>query len=193
MRPIILASASPRRAALLRQIGVPFEICPAHVEERLLEAELPAAHVQRLAMAKAVHVAVPDRVTLGADTVVVLDGQIFAKPIDRDDGVRMLMALAGRTHQVVTGVAVAHGSRRQVEHVIAHVTFRPIEIEEAQAYWRTGEPADKSGGYGIQGIGGIFAQSITGSYSAVVGLPLTETERLLRDFGVDTWRARSDV
>ena len=193
MRPIVLASASPRRAALLRQIRIPFEICPAHVDERLRDAEPPAAYVQRLALAKAAAVADGERFTLGADTVVVLDGQIFAKPAHREAGITMLMALAGRTHQVVTGIAGIQGQRQHVEHVIAHVTFRAIELAEAEAYWRTGEPSDKSGGYGIQGIGGIFAQSITGSYSAVVGLPLTETERLLRDFGVDTWRARSDV
>ncbi len=192
MRPIILASASPRRAELLQQIRLPFEICPAEVDERLRDAELPAPYVERLALAKAAAVARPGRFTLGADTVVVLDEQIFAKPAHREAGVAMLLALAGRTHQVVTGLAGIHDQRQHVEHVIAHVTFRAIERAEAEAYWRTGEPADKSGGYGIQGIGGIFAQSITGSYSAVVGLPLTETERLLRDFGIDTWRARSD-
>mgnify|MGYP001811706224 CR=1 FL=1 len=193
MRPIILASASPRRAALLQQIRIPFDICPAEIDERRGDAELPAPYVERLALAKAAAVAQPGRFTLGADTVVVLDGQIFAKPANREAGIGMLMALGGRTHQVVTGVAGIQGQRRRVEHVIAHVTFRAIERAEAEAYWRTGEPSDKSGGYGIQGIGGIFAQSITGSYSAGVGLPLTETERLLRDFGIDTWRARSDV
>ena len=193
MWPIILASASPRRAALLRQMGLPFEICPARVDERRLDSEPAAVYVQRLALAKAAHVAVAGRVTLGADTAVVLDGSVFGKPIDIDQGVTMLMALGGRTHQVVSGIAATDGHSRRAQHVISHVTFRPIGLAEARAYWRTGEPQDKSGGYGIQGIGGIFAQSITGSYSAVVGLPLTETEQLLRDFGVDTWRARSDV
>jgi septum formation protein len=193
VRPIILASASPRRAALLRQIGVPFEVCPAHLDERRIPGEAPAAHVARLALAKAERVAITDRVTLGADTVVVSEGEIFGKPLDMDQGVAMLMALSGRTHQVVSGIAATNGHRQRVLHVITHVTFRPIPHEEAVAYWLTGEPQDKAGGYGIQGIGGIFAQSITGSYSAVVGLPLSETEQLLREFGVETWRARSNV
>ena len=193
MRPIILASGSPRRAALLQQMGIAFEVRPANIDEQVLDSETPAAYVERLALAKASQVAEAGRVTLGADTAVVLEGAIYGKPQDMDQGVAMLMALGGRTHQVVTGVAITDGQRRRVEHVIAHVTFRPVGLTEAQAYWRTGEPADKAGGYGIQGIGGIFAQSITGSYSAVVGLPLTETERLLHDFGVDIWGARSDV
>ena len=193
MRPIILASASPRRAALLRQIGIPFEVCPADINERWLDSEPPQTYVERLALAKAARAAVAGRVTLGADTAVVLDGRLFGKPQDMDEGMSMLLALAGRTHAVVTGIAVTHGQRRRVAHVISHVTFRSIPVDEAQAYWQTGEPQDKSGGYGIQGIGSIFAQSITGSYSAVVGLPLCETEQLLQDFGVDTWRARSDV
>ncbi len=189
MLPIILASASPRRAALLRQIGLPFEVRPARVDEAGT-GEPAAAYVQRLAVAKAQAVALPKRLTLGADTAVVLEGQVFGKPADRARALDMLAALSDRTHQVVTGVAVTDGVRLEVDHVISHVTFRAIDLAEAAAYWRTGEPADKAGGYGIQGIGSIFAKSITGSYSAIVGLPLTETEQMLRRFGVDTWRAR---
>ena len=189
MLPIILASASPRRAALLRQIGLPFEVRPAHVNESA-SGETAVAYVQRLAVAKAQSVALPKRLTLGADTAVVLDGQVFGKPQDRAQALEMLAALSDRTHQVVTGVAATDSVRLEVGHVISHVTFRAIDRVEAAAYWRTGEPADKAGGYGIQGIGSIFAQSITGSYSAIVGLPLAETEQMLRRFGVDTWRAR---
>lgn len=189
MLPIILASASPRRAALLRQIGLPFEVRPARVDEAGT-GEPAAAYVRRLAAAKAQAVALPNRLTLGADTAVVLEGEVFGKPADRARALDMLAALSDRTHQVVTGVAVTDGARLEVDHVISHVTFRAIDPVEAAAYWRTGEPADKAGGYGIQGIGSIFAKSITGSYSAIVGLPLTETEQMLRRFGVDTWRAR---
>ena len=189
---IRLASQSSRRAALLRQIGIPFEICPADVDERPMRAEPASVYVERLALAKARHVATAGRVTLGADTAVVLDGEIFGKPVDMEQGISMLLELAGRTHQVVTGVAVTDGQRHTVAHVISHVTFRAVAAAEALAYWGTGEPRDKSGGSGIQGIGSIFAQSITGSYSAVVGLPLSETEQMLQGFGVDTWRARSD-
>ena len=190
MTPLILASASPRRAALLRQIGVAFEVRPADADESQHPGESPESYVERLAQTKARSVCEPERLSLGADTAVVLDGRIFGKPADLRDGVDMLMALSGRTHQVVTGVALLAAERGEVLHVTSHVEFRRIGRDEAQVYWRTGEPGDKAGGYGIQGIGGIFAQSIRGSYSAIVGLPLSETEQLLRNFGVDIWRGR---
>lgn len=187
---VVLASASPRRAALLEQIGVAFSVRIAHVDESQLPGEAPGDYVERLAREKAKAVAQSGQVTLGADTTVVVDGVILGKPTGRDSAIDMLMRLSARTHQVVTGVAVTDARKIQSLRVAAEVTFRPISAEEAAAYWDTGEPLDKAGGYGIQGIGGIFAQSINGSYGAVVGLPLTETEALLRDFGAPTWRYR---
>ena len=127
---------------------------------------------------------------LAADTVVVLDEQILGKPADREAGIAMLCALGGREHQVMTAIAARSRESARSELVTTLVRFIPVDESLAAAYWETGEGADKAGSYGIQGIGGILAESITGSYSAVVGLPLPETERLLGGLGVDTWRGR---
>jgi septum formation protein len=189
---VVLASASPRRAALLEQIGVPFSVRVAHIDETPQPGEQPGAYVERLALAKAMAVSAPGQLSLGADTTVVVGAEMLGKPAGRDAAVEMLARLSARTHQVVTGVGITNGLASRCLHVSTDVTFRTISTAEAIAYWETGEPADKAGGYGIQGIGGIFAQSINGSYSAVVGLPLTETEALLREFGAETWRL-SDV
>ncbi len=185
---VVLASASPRRAALLEQIGVAFTVRIAHIDESRRPGEAPGEYVERLARDKARTVAQPGQLTLGADTAVVVDGEILGKPAGRDAAIELLTRLSARTHQVITGVAVTDASQMRSVHVTTDVTFRSIDVREASAYWNTGEPLDKAGGYGIQGIGGIFARSINGSYSAVVGLPLTETEALLREFGADTWR-----
>lgn len=192
---LILASGSPRRAELLRNIGLRFESRAADVDESIHPGEAPDAYVLRLARnkAEAVRAAmgeVPDTVVLGADTAVVLDDRVLGKPLDRADGIAMLQSLSGRAHRVMTGVAVSDASGTRSECVVTEVRFRHIEAWEADAYWRTEEGADKAGGYGIQGIGGIFAVSVCGSYSAVVGLPLAETERLLRASGVETWHDR---
>ena len=191
VRPsIVLASASPRRALLLEQIGVPFEIRVPQIDEAVLADEPPGQYVERMARAKATQVQSSGRVTIGADTAVVAGGRILGKPAGREDAIRMLSLLAGRTHQVFTAVAITDGRDTRSSTVVTNVTFRELEPAEMSAYWETGEPSDKAGGYGIQGIGGIFAANITGSYSAVVGLPLAETERLLVRFGVDTWCCR---
>jgi septum formation protein len=187
---LILASASPRRAELLRQIGLSFVTVDAAVDEARRPGEAPAAYVSRLAEAKARAGHRVGAVSLGADTVVVLGRRILGKPIDREDATGMLLALGGRRHRVLTAVAVCDGARVDSRTVATQVRFRAIDRPEADAYARTGEGADKAGGYGIQGIGGIFAEEICGSYSAVVGLPLAETEALLRIFGFDTWRER---
>ncbi len=189
---VVLASQSPRRAALLRQIAIPFEVMTASVDEARLPGELPVAYVERLARAKADAVASPARVTLAADTIVVVDDEILGKPRDAEDGVAMLLRLQGRSHWVLTGVCVSDGSTTRTSIVSSRVEFKRFDRQEAIAYVATGEGEDKAGGYGIQGIGGIFAETIEGSYSAVVGLPLTETEELLREFGVDTWRYRGN-
>jgi len=193
--PVILASASPRRAELLRQIGIAYEVrlSAVPVDETPLPGELPADYVTRLAAEKAAAVAIaaPGRVVLAADTTVVLDDRILGKPGDAAEAVDMLLALQGRAHEVMTGVAVRRDAVGRAVLARTRVWFRPVERAEAEAYWLTGEGADKAGGYGIQGIGAIFAETLQGSYSTVVGLPLAETERLLREFGVDTWAMRS--
>jgi septum formation protein len=188
--PLILASRSPRRAELLRQIGLDFVVSVPDVDESRFPGEPPADYVVRLAREKAAAVAVAGAVSLGADTAVVLDHRVLGKPAGADEGVAMLLALSDRTHRVMTGVAACGDGRLEGLCVTTEVRFRAIDRAEAEAYWRTGEGADKAGGYGIQGIGGIFVEALLGSYSAVVGLPLWETERLLRSFGVNTWRER---
>lgn len=192
--PVVLASGSPRRAELLRQIGIAFEVClPAvPVDETPRAAEAPADYVLRLAADKAAAVAdlLPGRVVLAADTTVVLDDRILGKPADRAEAVAMLLALQDRDHEVLTGVAVRCDESMRTALARTRVWFRGIDRWEAEAYWDSGEGADKAGGYGIQGIGAIFAETLQGSYSTVVGLPLAQTERLLREFGVDTWAMR---
>ena len=188
---LILASGSPRRAELLRQIRLDFEVEVPDVDETPLADEAAADYVLRMAQTKAAAVHPDgDAVVLAADTVVVLDEQILGKPADRETGIAMLCALGGREHLVMTAIAGRSREAEASELVRPRVRFVPVDESLAQAYWETGEGADKAGSYGIQGIGGILAESITGSYSAVVGLPLPETERLLGGLGVDTWRGR---
>lgn len=182
---LILASQSPRRAELLRQIGVVFETHPAQIDETPLADEAPADYVTRMAVekARAVHALHPERSVLGSDTAVILDDRILGKPADRADGIAMLQALGGRTHQVLTAVALAHAEVEQALSV-STVWFRPITAEEAARYWDSGEPADKAGGYGIQGRGAVFVERIEGSYSGIMGLPLFETAQLLERVGI---------
>lgn len=187
---IVLASTSPRRAALLRQIDVPFRTCNPAVDETRRAGETARCYVRRLARGKAL-AAVADVPVLAADTVVLLDDRVFGKPADREDGLAMLRTLSGRTHTVLTAVAIRSRRHEDTRLAQARVTLRRLADDEITAYWATGEPADKAGGYGIQGIGGIFVRCIRGSYSTVVGLPLAETELLLRTAGVDTWRCRT--
>lgn len=187
---LILASSSPRRAELLTQVQVGFEVMVPDVDETPYSGERPDAYVARMARAKAAAVPAGESVVLAADTVVVLDGRILGKPEDSAEGIQMLLALGGREHEVLTAISVTDGERQETEVIRTLVRFVEVSRSLAEAYWNTGEGADKAGGYGIQGIGGILTESITGSYSAVVGLPLPETERLLGVFGVDTWRQR---
>ena len=192
-RPVHLASASPRRRELLAQIGVPVTLVRCAVDEQALPREAPADYVQRVTRDKVVAgvaAAPAGAVVLAADTAVVLGDRILGKPADRQQGLAMLRALSGREHQVMTAVAVAQGEQIRLELVSTRVRFRPLEDNEIQAYWDTGEPADKAGGYGIQGLGAVFVERLAGSYSAVVGLPLMETARLLAGFGVPCWQSR---
>jgi septum formation protein len=188
MGPIVLASRSPRRAALLKQIGLEFSIIPAAVDE---PAGLggPGTVAERLALAKARAVAdsLERGLVIGADTVVTLDGDILGKPADSDDARMMLIRLSGRSHLVVTGVAVvdAGTGRSIVEHEESRVWFRTLDSDEIDAYVASGEPADKAGAYGIQGLGAVMVEKIEGCYFNVVGLPLRRLAGILKSFGLD--------
>ncbi|SDR71736.1 Maf family protein [Pseudomonas oryzae] len=192
MKTLHLASASPRRRELLLQIGVPHQRVAAPIDESVLPGETPAAYVERLARAKAAAglaaLGAADACVLGADTAVVLDGRILGKPADRADGLAMLAALSGREHEVLTAVAVADASRCLTRVVRSRVHFRTLAEAEREAYWASGEPQDKAGGYAIQGLAAIFVDRLEGSYSAVVGLPLAETAELLAGFGIACWQ-----
>lgn len=189
MRSIVLASASPRRAELLRQMGVEFSVRPADIDETPIAAEAPGDYVLRLAKEKALVVGqfAPDAIVLGSDTSVVIGGRILGKPATLEEAEATLHALSGRTHQVLTGVAVVVDGYAEARLIITDVTFRVLRPDEISAYVRTGEPMDKAGSYGIQGLGGIFVESLQGSYSAVVGLPLWETADLLAQAGYPVW------
>lgn len=190
---LVLASASPRRASLLTQLGLHFVTLASDVDETPLPDESAHAMVQRLAIAKARAAAARsslDLPCLGADTTVVCDATMLGKPADRAQGLAMLAQLSGRAHDVLTAIAVVQGARVIVRVSLSRVFFRHIYEQEAAAYWATGEPRDMAGGYGIQGIGGIFVRRIEGSFSGIAGLPLAETEALLQTFGVNTWQYR---
>lgn len=196
MNALYLASGSPRRRELLTQIGVPFTQVSAAIDETPLTDESPAAYVERLALGKAAagyeclageHPPAQFCV-LGADTAVVLDGRILGKPQDEADAVEMLLALSGREHDVLTAIALLDDHRHETRVVASRVLFRTISRDEALAYWASGEPRDKAGGYGIQGLGGVFVAGLNGSYSAVVGLPVCETAELLGHFGIPCWQ-----
>jgi septum formation protein len=184
-KPLIyLASASPRRSALLAQIGVAHRVEPVAVDESVASAEAPASYVTRLAALKAEtlwrRLTEPDRLpVLGSDTTVVVDDRILGKPADEDECVRMLQLLSGRTHQVHTAVALRSAAGSDVRLSVSEVTFRELSMAEMRGYWRTGEPADKAGGYAVQGRAAIFISRIAGSYSGIMGLPLFETAELL--------------
>lgn len=180
--PLVLASASPRRRALLEQLGIPLRIDPAHLDENVRAGETAERYVLRLARekAEAVHVRHPDDTVLAADTSVVLDGAVLGKPASADEALEMLRALSGRRHQVMTAVAVAGKGDRLVT---AAVTFAAADEAVLRWYVSTGEPMDKAGAYAVQGIGGFLVERIEGSHSAVVGLPLVETVALLRESG----------
>jgi len=192
---IILASASPRRAALLAQIGFPFRVHPSALNEAggpvHLGDKAPEALACRLARAKAEEVAarVGRGLVIGADTSVVCDGIAYGKPRDAEEAQAVLLRLAGRTHQVITGVAVveAETGRAEVAVAVTQVRMRAFDAAEAAAYVATGEPLDKAGAYAIQGYGALLVEGIEGDYSNVVGLPLIMLATLLRRFGLDVW------
>ena len=183
---IYLASASPRRQELLQQIGVEFTLLHVDIDETPLPGEPPEAFVRRLALEKARAGrrqldAGDAQPVLGADTAVVIGDTIMGKPQDREHGVAMLQALSGRTHQVMTAVALV-GDHEAVRVSTSDVTFDTLGDAACGAYWSSGEPVDKAGGYAIQGLAAAFVTRLEGSYSGVVGLPLNETAALLREF-----------
>jgi len=190
MSTLILASASPRRAELLQQIGLSFKVQPADIDETVAEGESAEHYVERLAREKALRVAGenPGALVLGSDTSVVLRGEILGKPADAAEAVSTLVRLSGQQHQVMTAVALAKGESCQSHLVVTNVTFRSLLEAEIRAYVDSGEPMDKAGSYGIQGLGGIFVRELQGSYSAVVGLPLLETAGLLAEAGFPVWQ-----
>jgi len=187
---LCLASASARRRELLTQIGVAHTVSPAAVDEQPLSGEPPRDYVQRLARAKALCIwnRRQDLPVLAADTVVVLGSVLYGKPRDRADALEMLAALSGRTHEVLTAVALATREGVSGALSLSSVRLRALSAEERAAYWETGEPQDKAGGYAIQGLGAVFVDTLHGSYSGVMGLPLCETAQLLRAARLPYWR-----
>jgi septum formation protein len=185
-RPI-LASSSPRRQQLLRQIGLEFDVVPSQVQEDFIDGESPRDHARRLAEVKARKVGAihPDRWVIGADTVVSIDGMILGKPRTEREAHQMLARLGGRDHLVITGVSVFHGAKASGETISVEtsVTMKTLNPEEINWYIRTGEPFDKAGGYAIQGKGAFMVQRIDGSYTNVVGLPLCELLEVLNRVG----------
>jgi septum formation protein len=184
---LVLASASPRRADLLRAAGIAFDVFPVDVDERFRNGEKPEHAVARLAEAKANVAAAshPDAIILGADTTVVIRGQALAKPVDAADAARMLRLLSGRTHEVLTGVCL-YGQGRRLLHV-EPTRVRMARLGESEIAWyvSTGEPFDKAGGYAVQGFASRFIEGIDGSYSNVVGLPISSVYELLKELGCD--------
>ncbi|WP_354624399.1 Maf family protein [Psychromonas sp. MME2] len=182
---IYLASNSPRRAELLQQINVPFKRVKGDIEEQRANSETTENYVLRLALQKAqagFNNSDQTRPVLGADTIVVVDHEILEKPQNQAHAMSMLQLLSGRTHQVFTAIAIVSRETFKTQLVKTDVTFKLLTEQEMEAYWLTGEPIDKAGGYGIQGYAGKFVSHINGSYSAVVGLPLYETDQLINEF-----------
>ncbi len=183
---VILASQSPRRRELLALVGIAHTVRPADIDERYLPGEEPAAHAERLARGKAAVVAAesPEAIVIGSDTIVVVDGDVLGKPRDERHAAEMLARLAGRTHVVLTAVAVRWRGREHSAVERVAVTFHPLSAPEITAYIATGEPMDKAGAYGIQGFGASIVARVEGDYFAVMGLPVQRLVRLLGELGV---------
>jgi septum formation protein len=188
---IVLASASPRRQELLRNAGIPFTVCPANIPEIPLPGESPRVCAERLARQKTQAVLQPGKLVLGADTIVVIDGEILGKPRDEADAVRMLCLLSGRTHQVITGVCLALRTENQkletgfedTRSETTLVTMTTLTDQDIRAYITTGEPMDKAGAYAIQGMASRWIPRIDGDYFNVVGLPVALVQRMLQEHG----------
>jgi nucleoside triphosphate pyrophosphatase len=181
---VILASASPRRRELLRLVGIEHVVMPADIDETQVPGEAPAVHAERLAREKAGAIQRDDAVVIGSDTIVVVDGDVLGKPGDYDEAAAMLRRLSGRSHVVMTGVAVAWRGRMSSGVEEVGVTFRALSDDEIRRYIETGEPMDKAGAYGIQGFGATIVDRVDGDYFAVMGLPLNRLVRLCRSLGL---------
>jgi septum formation protein len=181
---VILASQSPRRRELLTLVGIPHEVSPADIDERYLAGERPREHAERLAREKASRIRQDDAVVIGSDTIVVLDGDVLGKPGDEAEAARMLRRLSGRSHVVMTAVAVAWNGRLESGVEEVGVTFHPLTDADITAYIATREPMDKAGAYGIQGYGATIVARVDGDYFAVMGLPLQRLTRLLDRLGL---------
>ena len=183
---VILASASPRRRDLLTLVGIAHDVCPADIDESLLPGETAVVHAERLARTKARTIAdrEPDAVVIGSDTIVVLDGEILGKPFDAAEAAGMLRRLSGRTHVVVTAIAVARGAHIESAVECVDVTFRALSDGEIRAYVATREPLDKAGAYGIQGYGATIVEQVNGDYFSVMGLGLRRLVDLLARVGI---------
>ncbi|MFL5550599.1 MAG: Maf family protein [Gemmatimonadaceae bacterium] len=183
---VVLASGSPRRRQLLDLIGITHEVRPSNIDETARPREAPRRHAERLAREKATAVARrdPDLITIGADTVVVINRKVLGKPVDDADAARMLAMLSGREHTVITAIAVSRGKKLRSAIEEVRVKFRRLRDAEIDAYIATREPMDKAGAYGIQGYGATIVERIEGDYFAVMGLPLVRLINLLRDVGV---------
>lgn len=191
---IILASVSPRRRELLEQIGIAYQTRAVQADETPRSDETPELYVRRVAAEKSllgVELCGDRLPVLSADTEVVLDGQVLGKPRDFEHAAEMLGRLSGRAHRVLSAVSLRHGTQHHWQALsVSIVTFREIGTDEIAAYWASGEPADKAGGYAIQGLGAAFVKHLAGSFSGVMGLPLYETAQLLRQAGIDVLQRR---
>jgi septum formation protein len=183
--PVVLASQSPRRRQLLALIGIEHEVRPANIDESYLPGEAPRAHAVRLARGKAAAIAAPRSVTIGSDTIVVVDGDVLGKPRDEEEAAHMLRRLSGRSHTVITAVAVRWQRRTVSDAEEVAVTFRALSDSDIDAYIATREPMDKAGAYGIQGYGATIVERVDGDYFAVMGLPLNRLVRLLESLGLE--------
>lgn len=199
-KALVLASTSPRRKELLQQVGIEFSQLKIDINEDVLANEKAQDYVERLAQQKAQagfkQLSVTEQensVVLAADTTVVCDGVILSKPDSAADSKTILQRLSGRKHQVMTGIALQSMDRSCHQVVTTEVEFRQLTEAEIIAYWQTGEPQDKAGSYGIQGLAAVFVKGIQGSYSNVVGLPLCETTELLKQFEISLWQGTSNV
>jgi septum formation protein len=183
---VVLASASPRRRDLLNLIGIAHEVRPANIDETMRPREAPRRYAERLAREKASAISTrdPDLITIGADTVVVINRKVLGKPADPGDAARMLRMLSGREHTVITAVAVSRGRKLRSAIEEVRVKFRRLRGDEIDEYIAMGEPMDKAGAYGIQGYGATIVERIEGDYFAVMGLPLVRLVGLMRDVGV---------
>ena len=181
---VVLASQSPRRRELLTLIGIPHEVRPANIDERYFAGEVPREHAERLARGKAAAISVPGAVTIGSDTIVVVDGDVLGKPRDEEEAARMLRRLSGRSHVVITAVAASWNGRLVSDAEEVGVTFRELSEPDIAAYIATREPMDKAGAYGIQGYGATIVERVDGDYFAVMGLPLNRLARLLESVGL---------